>query len=298
MTVNRKTWLKQLLMAMLVVSLFISVNTGSDASSTGTYQVKASLLNVRIGPTLHDRTLGTLKNKQLIQVKSIVKGWASFTYQKKTAYVSSKYLERVTSSMIANEFKTIGKNQQLILVTTPTRGMSQATVQTFDKQSNGKWIQRLNISGIIGQKGFVSNFNEGSRGTPTGKYTITEAFGRKANPGTKLKYLKLTNDSVWVDNPKSRYYNTLQSIKKTHEQSEKMYIPQYDYGFVIDYNTKRIPGKGSAIFFHIQKGNYTLGCTAVSEQNVVKILKWLDPNKHPVIIETSLDSAPFTTGAL
>jgi L,D-peptidoglycan transpeptidase YkuD (ErfK/YbiS/YcfS/YnhG family) len=295
---KKKSWLKQMVAAIFVLSLFIQMHTISDASSSGTYQVKAKLLNVRTGPSTHNHILGSLKSNQIIQVKSIGNGWASFAYQGKSAYVSAAYLQRVTSSTIANEFKTIGSNQQLILVTTPSKGTSQATVQTFDKQSNGKWVQRLNINGIIGKSGFVSNFNESSEGSPTGKFTITEAFGRKANPGTKLKYKRLTSDSVWVDNPKSQYYNTLQSIKKTHEQSEKMYIPQYDYGFVINYNTKRIPGKGSAVFFHIQKGNYTLGCTAVSEQNVINILKWLDPKKNPVIIETPLDSAPFTTGAL
>ena len=200
---KKKSWLKQMMAAIFVLSLFIQMHTTSDASSSGTYQVNANLLNVRTGPSTHYHILGALKNNQIIQVKSIGNGWASFTYQGKSAYVSAAYLQRVTSSTIANEFKTIGKNQQLILVTTPSKGTSQATVQTFDKQSNGKWVQRLNISGIIGKSGFVSNFNENSVGSPTGKFTITEAFGRKANPGTKLKYIRLTSDSVWVDNPKS-----------------------------------------------------------------------------------------------
>ncbi len=74
-------------------------------------------------------------------------------------------------------------------------------------------------------------------------------------------------------------------VTKAEEKAENMKIGAYANGFVINYNTQRTPGKGSAIFFHI--GNsYTLGCTATSEANVVKIMKWLDPAKNPVIIQT------------
>jgi hypothetical protein len=69
--------------------------------------------------------------------------------------------------------------------------------------------------------------------------------------------------------------------------AENMTHPLYKYGFVINYNTERIPNKGSAIFFHIGT-SYTLGCTATSESNVISILKWLDPSKNPVIIQTPI----------
>jgi L,D-peptidoglycan transpeptidase YkuD (ErfK/YbiS/YcfS/YnhG family) len=64
-----------------------------------------------------------------------------------------------------------------------------------------------------------------------------------------------------------------------------MDIPAYDYGFVINYNESRTPGKGSAIFFHVGT-NYTAGCTATSKEQVVSILKWLNPEKNPVIIQS------------
>ena len=70
--------------------------------------------------------------------------------------------------------------------------------------------------------------------------------------------------------------------------AENMYIPQYNYGFVINYNTaNRIPGKGSAIFFHVWSGpgQGTAGCTATAQNNVISILNWLNPSKNPVIIE-------------
>ena len=44
----------------------------------------------------------------------------------------------------------------------------------------------------------------------------------------------------------------------------------YKYSFVINYNTARTTGKGSAIFMHV--GNsYTVDCTAISEGELYKL---------------------------
>ncbi|MCO7124190.1 L,D-transpeptidase family protein [Sporolactobacillus shoreicorticis] len=182
--------------------------------------------------------------------------------------------------------KSIKKNNQLILVTTNKSRSSSVIVQTFSRDKHGKWKRIWIMNGITGKYGFTRNKHEGDKKAPAGEYTITKAFGRYKNPGTELSYHKITKYDVWVDNIHSRYYNTLQSMKKVHQYSEKMNIPQYDYGFVINYNTKRIKGKGSVVFFHIARGKYTLGCTAVSKNNVVKLLKWLNPKKKPIIIQS------------
>ncbi|MFZ3156649.1 MAG: L,D-transpeptidase family protein, partial [Smithella sp.] len=61
----------------------------------------------------------------------------------------------------------------------------------------------------------------------------------------------------------------------------------YKYGIVIEYNTGPIiKGNGSAIFLHIWKGAGTTsaGCVAVSEEDIIKILGWLDPAASPLII--------------
>jgi D-alanyl-D-alanine dipeptidase len=38
---------------------------------------------------------------------------------------------------------------------------------------------------------------------------------------------------------------------------------------------------------HIKKPNHipTVGCTAMSESEMKRILKWLDPKKHPLLIQ-------------
>jgi L,D-peptidoglycan transpeptidase YkuD (ErfK/YbiS/YcfS/YnhG family) len=85
-------------------------------------------------------------------------------------------------------------------------------------------------------------------------------------------------------------YNTWQQgpVNGRWTSAEQMYIPEYNYGFVINYNTaERVPAKGSAIFFHVWSGagSGTAGCTAAAEENVIRTLKWLNPSKNPIIIE-------------
>jgi L,D-peptidoglycan transpeptidase YkuD (ErfK/YbiS/YcfS/YnhG family) len=187
-----------------------------------------------------------------------------------------------------DSFKTVGNAEQVILVTTDGYNTYQAKIETYEKK-NGRWIKQLSVSGAIGKNGFAKSKKEGDMKSPRGKYTISLSFGRYQNPGTKLRYRKITEKDVWVDDSKSIYYNTWQQkpAKGRWQSAEEMDVAPYDYGFVIDYNTKRIPNKGSAIFFHvIGQSGYTAGCTAASKEDVVNIVKWLDPNKHPIIIQS------------
>lgn len=193
------------------------------------------------------------------------------------------------AATVADTLKTVSSNSQLILVTSNGYGTSQATIQTFERDGQGQWRAVHHVSGYIGKYGFAQVMSEGGMKSPRGKYSIGTAFGRSGNPGTKLPFRAITPDDVWVDDSNSPLYNTWQKASQNNgrwNSAEKMDIPQYTYGFVINYNTDaRTPGKGSAIFFHVSSG-YTAGCTGTSQGNVVSILKWLDPAKNPVIIQS------------
>ncbi|MEK5521892.1 MULTISPECIES: SH3 domain-containing protein [Heyndrickxia] len=269
--------------------------SAATKTTSKTMYVTASVLNVRSGASTKYKVVTTVKKNQSVKVTQTKGSWSKVTIGSKTGWVSNKYLttkKPAAPKNLAAGLKTVGSNKQLILVTSNGYNTSSAEIRTFEKNSKGKWIPVLTTTGHIGKYGFTpaSKMSEGGKKSPIGKYTIGTAFGRYSNPGTKLPYRKITSDDVWVDDSKSKLYNTWQSRKKTKGQwksAENMNISAYNYGFVINYNTKRIPYKGSAIFFHIGS-SYTLGCTDTSQTNVVKILKWLDPKKKPVIIQTPI----------
>jgi L,D-peptidoglycan transpeptidase YkuD (ErfK/YbiS/YcfS/YnhG family) len=75
----------------------------------------------------------------------------------------------------------------------------------------------------------------------------------------------------------------------------------YKYGIVIEYNSlNTIKGKGSAIFIHIERsaGAPTAGCIAVSEENIINLIKWINPNKKPTIEINHINNIPILNSIL
>ena len=86
----------------------------------------------------------------------------------------------------------------------------------------------------------------------------------------------------WCDDPESRHYN--KEIKIPNNFSyEKLYRNDniYDLIIVLSYNiSPTIKNKGSAIFIHIAKKNYspTKGCIALSKIDLLEILNKINSN--------------------
>ncbi|MFD1171576.1 SH3 domain-containing protein [Oceanobacillus picturae] len=206
----------------------------------------------------------------------------------KSENTSSDSNEKKGSNLIVENFSTLGNSEQVILVTNASASSSNAKIQAFEK-TNNVWKKVYEFSGHVGKNG-IGKTKEGDGKSPEGKYSIGFAFGHGSKPNTRLSYRNVTEDIVWVDDSNSKYYNTWQDKSKVAvdwNSAEDMNINQYARGFVINYNANKTPGRGSAIFFHVN-GNYgyTLGCTSASKANVERLLSWINPSKSPVIIQT------------
>lgn len=175
------------------------------------------------------------------------------------------------------------------LITVQATEGTNAVVKLFEKTAeNGStlWTQTLDCPGFIGLAG-LGKTKEGDNKTPIGDFGITTAFGIKADPGTALPYLDVDEYTYCCGD--ENYYNQLIDIREhPHDCSggEHLidYSPEYNYGLFLDYNKDGTPGLGSAIFFHCAGANtYTGGCIAVSEEDMVTILKALTPNARIII---------------
>ncbi|MCD1261367.1 S-layer homology domain-containing protein [Paenibacillus athensensis] len=187
------------------------------------------------------------------------------------------------------KLKTIGNAEQVILVTAADYKQVAVKVETFEKV-DGVWYEKFPaMDGTIGEDGFTSAMSETVKKSPEGVFTLTEAFGKYENPGTQLPYRQTDANDYWVDDPQSSLYNTWQEgpSKGRWKSAEPLLRKDslYDYAVVINYNTSRTPGKGSAIFLHVGQGKGTAGCTAISKSDLVQVMKWLAPQKHPVIVQ-------------
>lgn len=186
-----------------------------------------------------------------------------------------------------------GDSQQVIVVLAQSYGTINATFNTYEK-INGFWQAINSGSAVTGIKGFSDNRREGDLTSPTGKYGIPFLFGSADNPGTKLTYRKVQTGDYWVSNKIIEEYNVwihydgADAKERFYDYEALWSQPLYKYAAVIDFNygPGKVLGKGSGIFLHIAPpaGGGTLGCIGVSEPNLLKILRWLDPAKKPVII--------------
>lgn len=177
------------------------------------------------------------------------------------------------------------------IITIISKGGSYGELVFWEKDSSGNWLEIDRVQARLGQNGMknASEVYEMDKCTPTGIYTLTEAFGIKSNPGSGVTYRQLDGSEYWVDDENSQYYNTMQfgDPNGRWNSAEKLidFPGYYNYSLVIDYNRwPVIPGKSSAIFIHCDMGIYTYGCVAIPEQNLVNILNRINPSKNPVVI--------------
>jgi L,D-peptidoglycan transpeptidase YkuD (ErfK/YbiS/YcfS/YnhG family) len=193
---------------------------------------------------------------------------------------------------LLEKLNKLKKNEQVIIVTTDYAKARNGKLFFYQKEK-GKWKKVFsNIDVIVGKNGITEKKREGDGKTPVGIYPLGTAFGSVKKPsGIKIPYRQTTKYDYWIDDPSSKDYNKwihYRGNPKTRWKSfERLNHPLYKYAVVIRYNDNLIvKGKGSAIFLHIwsRPSGYTLGCVAMSEKNLLKIIQTLDSKKNPVIV--------------
>lgn len=198
---------------------------------------------------------------------------------------------------------------QAVVVTTEGWDSAQGKARLFERRSTaGKWKPvggAFDIS--VGRSGLGMDDTtpwehaaagvpkkEGDGRSPAGLMPLTYAFGTADKPETKLKYLRLAEHTECVDDPNSTHYNKIVNRMQVGifdwKSSEKMaeITPEYDLGVFVAYNSyPPVAGRGSCIFLHVwgSPGDATSGCTAMSRENMQRIVAWLDPKKTPYLVQ-------------
>lgn len=161
------------------------------------------------------------------------------------------------------------------------------------QRADSTWREaRAPMDAVVGRNGFAppGEKREGDGRTPSGLYRLGTVFGYAESAATKMPYRQAAADDLWVDDIHAADYNRWVKQSETRAASfEKMRRDDdlYKYGVVIEYNTDPVvKGHGSAIFMHVWAGagSTTAGCVAVSEEDILSILAWLDPAARPVIL--------------
>jgi L,D-peptidoglycan transpeptidase YkuD (ErfK/YbiS/YcfS/YnhG family) len=142
----------------------------------------------------------------------------------------------------------------------------------------------------IGPRGIAVKGGEGDGVTPRGRFGLREVFYRNDHmpaPRTRLPVNAIQRNDGWCDAPSDSNYNRL--VKLPYPASaEQMWRDDhlYDLVVVIGYNDDPVvAGKGSAIFLHLAKQDYssTQGCVALARQDLLEAIAQLRPGDQVVI---------------
>jgi D-alanyl-D-alanine dipeptidase len=198
------------------------------------------------------------------------------------------------------------KTKQLLVVTTPNWSAKEGVLQRYEKVEN-HWRKVGNtINIILGRNGLAWGKGlhttpkdasylkkEGDGKAPAGLFRLGNGFGyAPANFNMHFPYAVYKTTDHCVDDSNSIWYNQIvdsTKIKRDYKSFEHMRLANnlYKYGITVKHNPKSIAQGGSCIFIHIKSDNKkgTAGCTAMREDNIITILKWLKGEKKPLLLQ-------------
>lgn len=213
------------------------------------------------------------------------------------------------------EISSLRDSRQLVMVIADDWDTARASLQCHTRDNaGGAWrpvgervAVNMGRTGLAWGRGLCDPSlpgpakREGDGKSPAGAFDLPFAFGyapKDQARDIRLSYVALAPDVVGVDDPKSKYYNQVVStgqVVKDWDSAETMLRGDglYQWGIFVNHNTSPVvPGAGSCIFMHIWRGpdKPTAGCTAMSPDDMLRIVRWLDPQARPVLVQLPRDA--------
>lgn len=231
---------------------------------------------------------------------------------KKYLFICLIFIAFACESSLDHESVLIQKTDNLIVVLSNNWETPNVAIYLLTNSPKGFVASHPSVEGVIGKKGMgiglglhspalfqmastknnsLPQKKEGDKKSPAGIFKIGRIMGFADSLPflSELHYQQILSSTHAVDDVSSEYYNVIVD-SNTFEPTYKQYYTSfenmsqmqaaYKWMFEILHNQARIPGAGSNIFFHIKNadGSGTGGCTAVSEQDLLRIMQFIDSN--------------------
>jgi len=148
----------------------------------------------------------------------------------------------------------------------------------------------LTIPVALGRGGIKANKREGDGGTPRGVFYPRQLWwraDRQPRPDTLLPTRPIRPQDAWCEDATSRHYNRPVRLSRG-EPGDRLTREDHLYDFIveIDHNTRpRIAGRGSAVFLHLARTNFspTAGCVSMTRSAMLRLLRRMDRQTRIVI---------------
>ena len=210
------------------------------------------------------------------------------------------------TSLVKSTINIPSESSQLLLVTTKNWSTKDGTLQRYEKTNNHWQKVGKSINIVLGRNGlgwgrglhstpknakYIKK--EGDGKAPAGLFSLGNGFGySQTNFKMNFPYTAYKTTDHCVDDSNSQWYNQIidsKQIAKDYKSFEHMKLRNnlYKYGITVNHNPSQIAQAGSCIFIHIKSksGKGTAGCTAMKEDEITTILKWLKEEKKPLLLQ-------------
>jgi L,D-peptidoglycan transpeptidase YkuD (ErfK/YbiS/YcfS/YnhG family) len=199
--------------------------------------------------------------------------------------------------------------RQVIVTQAASWDSNTATMQCWQRPSAAAAWQPVfekPVAVLLGKKGLAWGrgvFNPPRNGipmkvekdwkAPAGVFHLGSLFGYAATPpaGTRWPYIQVGPWDAYVDDSTNPFYNQHVRIDPRKGippwfEKQKMRLGDAAYKWMLEIRHNQgpaAPGYGSAIFFHVRRGpdKPSAGCTTMAEGDLVRLLRWIDPNASP-----------------
>ncbi|MHA6762814.1 L,D-transpeptidase family protein [Streptacidiphilus sp. PAMC 29251] len=171
-----------------------------------------------------------------------------------------------------------GGSRQVLIVTGAGPGSDRSSAVLYRLTAAG-WQPGPTWAAHNALHGWTTRHRADDLHSPVGVFTLTDAGGRLADPGSKLPYTR----------SRSGY-----TLTGTGFSGEPL-AGSFDYVIAINYN--HVPGTtpldwtrplgaaaGGGIWLHVDHGGATHGCVSLPRADMVTLLRTLDPGLHPVVV--------------
>lgn len=146
--------------------------------------------------------------------------------------------------------------------------------------------------GITGQDEAGLHKVEGDKRAPAGVFDLGKVYtySRSLPAGADYPFHTVVDGDCWIEDPALPNYNRFVHVDPRNPPSwfrkQKMRQADFAHAWKIEIRHNAdppVPGAGSAIFFHIQRGEnkHSSGCTTMPEEALLGLIRWLRADARP-----------------
>ncbi|MFD6534393.1 hypothetical protein [Streptomyces sp. NPDC060184] len=168
-------------------------------------------------------------------------------------------------------------SEQVVVVTGEGKNSPRSHVVLYRKTASG-WQGGATWPAHNALKGWTRDHRLDDLRSPVGVFTLSDAGGLRADPGSKLPYSRsgafVAHGSGFAGEPLAGSFDYVIAIDYNHVKGTSP----------LDWGRPLGADKGGGIWLHVDHGGPTHACVSLAEEHMKELLRTLDPARHPVVV--------------